>query len=50
MVLILLPGLWAVRDPRLGAVVLAVVIGVGCLAWAASHARRISGRGRSGPR
>jgi hypothetical protein len=50
MVLIRLPGLLAVRDPRLGAAVLAVVIVVGCLAWAASRASRISGRGRSGPR
>jgi len=48
--LILLPGLWAVRDPRLGAAALAVVIVAMGLGWAASRARRISGRGRSGPR
>ena len=50
MVLILLPGLWAVRDPRLGAAALAVVIVAMSLGWAASRARHICCRGRSGPR
>ena len=48
--MILLPGLWAVRDPRLGAAALAVVIVAMGLGWAASRARHKAGGGRSGPR